>query len=154
MDRMGQSAEFPARRPTPVGLSPVTAWVLDVYLRTPMKADFRTWVSGLRPSPMFPPEARATVLKELDDLAFTGGWHRQFLMSDVGQTDTLTSDIAGSSEHDEELSTAEAAAMLNVQSRTVLRWLEQGLLTGRRVNPRSVRVSRASVAAFRETRAA
>lgn len=132
----------------------MTAWVLGVYLREPIKADFRTWVSGLRSSPMFPPEARATVLKELEDLVFTGSWHRHFLLSDVGHTDTLTSDIAGSSDHDDELSTAEAAAMLNTSPRTVLRWVEQQLLTGRRVNARSVRVSRASVAAFRETRAA
>ena len=154
MDTAGQAAVFPDRRPTQVGLSPVTAWVLGVYLREPMKADFRTWVSGLRPSPMFPPEARATVLKELDDLIYTGGWHRHFLMSDVGQTDTLVSDIAGSSSGDDEIPTGEAAAMLNASPRTVLRWVDQGLLDGRRVNARSVLVSRTSVKAFRETRAA
>lgn len=98
-------------------------------------------------------EARLALDDDLEGMRYVAGWQRAWLVSDVGHVGRPVSDIARGSSHDE-ITTAEAAKEFGVNPRTVRRWLDGGLLIGRRVNARSVLVSRASVKALLEARAA
>jgi hypothetical protein len=148
MDTAGR-APRPVRRPLRVTLSPSTAWLVHLLLHA--RQGNEAWLAANRRS--LPLELQMALDDDLTDLEYVAGWYQRHAVSDVGQTGIPRSDIARGSSHDE-ITTAEAAGELDVKPRTVLRWVDQGLLEGRRVNARSVMVSRASVKALREARSA
>jgi hypothetical protein len=144
----GPAPRRPLRRPLRVTLAPSVARLVVAYLdREPeqsaawLRANCRT------------DEERLALEEALDELRYVAGWQRAWSLSDVGQTVTPVSDIAGGSSHDE-ITTAEAALEFDVSPRTVLRWLDDGLLIGRRVSARQTMVTRASVNALRQARSA
>jgi excisionase family DNA binding protein len=149
MDAAGRAPRRPVRRPLRVTLSPSTAWLVNLLLRA--REGNEAWLAANRRS--LPLELQMALDEDLADLEYVAGWYQRHAVSDVGQTDILMSDMGRGSSH-EEITTAEAAGELGVKPRTVLRWADQGLLEGRRVNARSVLVTRASVNALREARSA
>ena len=146
---MNPPSRGPTRRPPAVGIAPSTALLLQLLVdRDPGN---QVWLARNRRA--LPLELQLRLDDDLADLRFVGRWYRDHAVSNVGQTDTARSDMAPSSSHDE-ISTAQAARELGVKPRTVLRWVEQGLLEGRRVNARATMVSEASVRALRQARSA
>lgn len=148
MDTSGPAPRRPLRRPLRATLAPSVVRLLVAYLdREPeqsaawLRANCRT------------DEERLALEESLDEMRYVAGWQRAWSMSDVGQPVMPVSDIGRGSSH-EEITTTEAALEFGVKPRTVLRWVDQGLLVGRRVNARSTMVSRASVRALRQARGA
>lgn len=151
-DRSRNSPTFPPRRPPALGLSPVTVWVIGVYLReSGKKPDFRTWVSGLRPTSLFTEADRAAVLEETAQLEYVGRWYRASLASDLGNAEPAVSAPAAPLAH--EISVGEAAEVLGVSERRIRQLCTDEVIEGRK-DGWSWRVSRASVVTYREMRAA
>lgn len=122
-------------------LAPSTARLLLVYLKA-QGDDFGNWLSGARRH--LSPEDQEALAADMAELEFVSGWQRAWLASDVGRSELPTVPLARRSSHDE-ISTAEAAAMLGLTDRTVRSMLDRGELLGRKLNPRSWAVARASV---------
>lgn len=139
----------PVRRPLRVTLSPSTAWLVHLLLQA--RPGNEAWLAANRRS--LPVDLQMALDIELEDLEYVAGWWQRYSVSDVGQTDTATSDMGRGSSHDE-ITTAEAAEVLGVTPRTVLRWVDGGQLEGRSVNARQTMVTRASVEALRQARGA
>lgn len=148
MDAAGRASR-PVRRPVTLGIAPSTAFLLQLLVDR--DGGTEGWLARNRRG--LPLELQLRLDDDLADLRYVGRWYRDHAVSDVGRTDTPVSDIGRGSSHDE-ITTAEAARELGVSPRTVLRLVEQEELVGRRVNARSVLVSRASVRALREAREA
>jgi hypothetical protein len=150
MDTAGRSPR-PVRRPMRVALAPSTAYLLQQLLDLERESN-EAYLRGR--GRQLGLDAQLDLETDLEDLRYGGGWYRAHSMSDVGQTDTVRSDIARGSSHEDEMPTAEAARELGVTPRTVLRLVDQQQLVGRRVNARQTMVTRASVKALREARGA
>lgn len=146
------TAPRPPRRPLPASLRPPTAWLVSLYLQADADG-FRAWMTANRRR--LPVEDQMAVEDDLADLAYVAGWYRHHLASDVGHADHAGSDMPRRSGHDDsEITTAQAAEVLGMSPRQVLRLVEQRVLVGRKVNARATMITRASVAALRAARAA
>lgn len=122
-------------------MAPSTARLLLVYLEA-QGDDFAAWLSGARRN--LTDEDQLALDEDLRNLGYVAGWWRAWLASDVGRSELPTVPLPRRSPHDE-ISTAEAAAMLGLTDRTVRSMLDRGELLGRKLNPRSWAVARASV---------
>jgi excisionase family DNA binding protein len=111
------------------------------------KSGFLAWMNAVKRR--LPIEEQLQLDEDLADLGLVANWQRDFAASDVGQPEPLVTDVAGSSVHDE-ITTGEAADMLQVSDRHVRRLVAGGALKGRQVNARQLMVSRASVRAYRQ----
>lgn len=134
------------RRPVRATLAPVTARVLVLFLEVD-KAGFASWMSAARRRLSL--EDQLLLDEDLATLGFIANWQRDFAASDVGQPEPPVTDLPRRSEHDE-ITTGEAADMLQVSDRHVRRLVAAGALRGRQVNARQLMVSRASVVAYRQ----
>jgi excisionase family DNA binding protein len=134
------------RRPLRATLAPATARVLVLYLETD-KSGFMAWMSAVKRR--LPIEDQLQLEEDLADLGLVANWQRDFVASDVGQREPAATDLPRRSER-EEITTREAADMLQVSDRHVRRLVDDGALQARRVNARQLMVSRSSVLAYRQ----
>lgn len=130
-------------------LAPSTVRLLAVYLEA-QGDDFAEWLAGARRN--LSDEDQLALEQDLAELDYVSGWQRAWLTSDVGSSELPTPPLPGRSPH--EISTRQAASMLNLTDRTVRAMLDRGELLGRKINPRSWAVVRASVEHHLERRAA
>lgn len=137
------------RRPLPATLRPPTAWLLSLYLNVD-RDGFTAWMNANRRH--LPIEDQLALEDDLLDLGFVAGWYRNHAASDVRRPAVVVSDAGRPLGHDE-ITTREAADVLGVSTRQVLRWVAAGVLIGRRPNARATMVTRSSVDALRSTRA-
>ncbi|WP_157519483.1 helix-turn-helix domain-containing protein [Modestobacter sp. Leaf380] len=110
------------------------------------KSGFVGWMNRVKRD--LPVEDQLAVDDDLVDLGYVANWQRAFAGAEVGQAAAAVSDTGSGLPH--EFTTREAADVLHVSSRTVLRLVVEGVLRGRAVSPRKTLVTRASVLAYRQ----
>jgi excisionase family DNA binding protein len=134
------------RRPIRATLAPSTARLLVLYLEAD-KASFVAWMDRNRRRLAI--EDQLALDEDLADLGYVANWQRDFAASDVGRPQLPTTDSPRTLPR-EEITTREAAEMLQVSDRHVRRLVAEKALRGRQVNARQLMVSRASVLAYRQ----